>query len=350
MSRGSLRRMLAGAALVAALFSGHVARADSATAEHLFQEGLAAMKRQDYSEACKAFKGSFDAEPAPGTMLNLAICNEKQRKYASAWSNYIAAADLSEQKNNPERAQAARTEAQKIAAKRQMLVVRIKGNLPEGVEIKRNGGLFPSSALGGEVPVDWGQQNVVATAPGKKQIEAAIEIKDPDAPNAQKSYTLELGPFEDLPVAAASPGGGSDYRPPAGGETVNNSQRNVGFVVGGAGIIALLAAGALQGLALIVNADAKDIQKDLEAERELDAQSPKIPSLESSYNSKKDAAKNNQLAAIITGAGGVVMIGVGVTLVLTSTSKPKEASKNQKPWVLPMVGGGVTGVALGGSF
>src|SRR4051812_34695469 len=100
----NLSRLAAGAALFLCLTTAPaIARADESSAEHLFQEGLAAMKRNDYPVACEAFAGSNKADPSPGTQINLAVCFEKQKKWASAWTWYRSAVGLAQQRNQKER-------------------------------------------------------------------------------------------------------------------------------------------------------------------------------------------------------------------------------------------------------
>jgi hypothetical protein len=71
-----------------------------------------------------------------------------------------------------------------------------------------------------------------------------------------------------------------------------------------------------------------------------------IGEFEKSRKSRADAAENNQLIAIITGAGGVVLLGVGVALFLTAPS----GKSSGKPRVLPAVGPGYAGASFGFSF
>src|SRR5688572_21903825 len=50
----------------------------------LFREGRAALKAEKYLEACSKFSESLRLEHAPGTVLNLADCEEKQGHLVSA--------------------------------------------------------------------------------------------------------------------------------------------------------------------------------------------------------------------------------------------------------------------------
>jgi hypothetical protein len=64
-----------------------VARAQAppeSTAERLFREGRAAAKQGNSSEACRLFRESFTLDEANGTLLNLALCEEKSARLKSA--------------------------------------------------------------------------------------------------------------------------------------------------------------------------------------------------------------------------------------------------------------------------
>src|SRR5262244_1618441 len=61
---------------------------DPVAAEQLFIEGRAAAARGDYATACPKFAESQHLEPATGTLLNLADCEERLGKLASAWQHF----------------------------------------------------------------------------------------------------------------------------------------------------------------------------------------------------------------------------------------------------------------------
>src|SRR6476469_5480906 len=116
MGRHPLSRLAAGAALVFACLTvaPSTSWADESSAEALFQEGLAAMKRNDFAVACEAFAGSNKADPSPGTQINLAVCYEKQKKWASAWTWYRSAFGLAQQRGQKERETLAEESANRL--------------------------------------------------------------------------------------------------------------------------------------------------------------------------------------------------------------------------------------------
>ena len=73
-----------------------VARAqvvDAAAADALFQKGREAADKGDFATAAAKFAESQRLDPAPGTLLNLADCEEHLGQTASAWEHYKRAAE-----------------------------------------------------------------------------------------------------------------------------------------------------------------------------------------------------------------------------------------------------------------
>lgn len=338
--------MLAGALALAA---PNVAYAgDAALAEQLFSKGLAAMKSERWADACEAFAGSNQADPSPGTQINLGVCNEKQKKYATALTWFDAAARLADEQGREDRAKLARSEYARVEPKVHKLVVTTKSPV-EGATISRNGETrVPAAVLvGKETPLDPGKYTFELAAKGKKPVSKEVAIPETAGKTTLDFPALEDAPAETSGAAAGAAGGGGNAVP--GGEyrapiVVNDGsgQRTVGIVVGGAGILALLAAGGVQILA----------NNEQDKAQELADQAPQqpTPQAQQEYQSKSgthhDAAKNDQLIAIITGAGGVVLLGVGAVLFFTAPHAPKSG----KVRVLPAVGPGYAGGSLGVSF
>jgi hypothetical protein len=77
------------------------AQTESSEAETLFREGREAVKRGDYAVACPKFEESQRLEPANGTLLNLALCEEGWGRAAEAsvhFEEVLRAPDLDDQR------------------------------------------------------------------------------------------------------------------------------------------------------------------------------------------------------------------------------------------------------------
>jgi hypothetical protein len=342
----SFSRVLGAAALVVSMTTTGLSYAgDTSTAEYLFQQGLDAMKRNQFKEACDAFGGSNEADPSPGTQINLALCNEKQNKLASAWGWYRTAAGLADQRGQKERAELARAEATKLEPKLHKLTISVKFPA-EGMTVTRNGAPVPTAVLGTDVPIDPGDYNIEVSAKRKKAWKQAVHIDA--APGVSR---VEVPALEDGPPEPVGPGG--DSKPVTGGNE-GSTQRTVGFVLGGAGILALVTAGGIQIFNLAVtNRDYKDRSDQLDASR-LNGDCKNAPkgdncmNLESAVQSKDDARKGNQLASLIVGAAGGAMLVAGIVLLVAAPSA--KTGSLSRPLVLPMVTRDTTGLGLSASF
>jgi hypothetical protein len=350
------RAVAVGAFALSMTGSGFAFAGDTSTAEHLFQQGLDAMKKNQFKEACDAFAGSNEADPSPGTEINLALCNEKQTKLASAWGWYRTAAGLADQRGQKDRAELARREAVKLEPQLHKLVITVKSP-PEGLAVTRDGAPVPHAVLGTDVPIDPGDYAIEVTAKGKKPWKQTVHIAA--GPGIER---LEVPALEDLPVEVAAPVGApaaaaADSRPPAAGND-GSTQRTVAFVLGGAGILALLTAGGIQLFNLAVtNADYKKLNGDYDKQCTVNPDTAECRSLATSVKSKDDARTGNQIGAIVVGAGGIALLATGIVLLATAPSGKATATATgtgtgtlRAPRVLPIVARDTMGLGLSGAF
>jgi len=343
MRRVSAGRFLSHLALALGftlLTSGAAFAADTSLAEKLFADGLAAMKREDYRAACDSFGGSNESDPSPGTQINLALCNEKQGKLASAWGWYRTAAGLADQRGQKDRAELARGEAAKLEGKLVSLLITAK--VPaEGMTVTRNGTPVPAAALGRENPIDPGEYTIEATAKNKKPYKQKVVIHAAGA-GTDRVTRFEIPALEDAPEGTPGVGGG-DYRPPSGSEGSDGStQRNIGLIVGGGGLVAGVVATILTFMTISEEKERKDAQAQAEAQPPGEART----NFSDSANSHRDAALANQTWAIVVGSAGGAMIIGGVVLILTAPSK--RSANLDGPTVTPTFGLG--GLGLRGTF
>lgn len=335
-------RLAASAAVVVSCLaaSPNVAWADESAAETLFQEGLAAMKRSDYAVACEAFAQSNRADPSPGTQINLAVCYEKQKKWASAWTAYRSAYGLAQQRGQAEREKLADESATRVRALMHYLVVSVKEPLTD-LSVKRDGVEVTIAIAGKEVPlpVDPGEHTIEVSARGKKPWTKAVQVADNTSTDRVDVPKLEDAPVEQKALVRS----GNEYQPPVIVENDGSGQRTVGIVVGGAGILSGLAAAGL-----FVLAKNEESERDEQRSAALAAATvEQKEQFDKSADSHNKAAENNQLISVILAGGAVVLVGVGAVLYFTA---PKRAEKAAATRLVPLVGPSFGGLGLGGTF
>lgn len=303
-SIGSSARRLAGlftlAALAASLATPATARAeataaDRAAAEALFEQARAAMNAGRYAEACPLLQKSQELDPGGGTLLNLAMCHEREGRTATAWVEYHDAAAQAARDKREDRETAARKRAAELDAVLSRLTLAVGPDAAPGLEVTRDGVVVPRAAWNAPVPVDPGPHVIVARAPGRAPFEAKVVV-GPRA-DVQRLVVPALAP---APSASAPP----SAPPPAAPATT--FQRTVGYVLGGVGIVTLGAAAGVGAYALSRDHAARDLCGG-------DASCPPGDGLDASRSARRAA----QATDILLGVGAATLI-TGVAVVLTA--------------------------------
>src|SRR5262245_57530870 len=108
-------------------------------AERLFQEGRQLLLEEKYAEACVRLGESYAVEASSGTLINLALCNERLGKVATAWRQYRETIQLAQTQGRPERAAAAAEKAAEVE-RRVPRVTLTAGAHVQGLRVSLDGG------------------------------------------------------------------------------------------------------------------------------------------------------------------------------------------------------------------
>lgn len=246
-----MKRLTAAALLAAALALAPTAAAqplDPAAAEALFRAGREAADRHDYAAARAKFLESQRLDPAPGTLLNIADCEEHLGLVASAWEHLVAAAD--QLPRGDDRVPFTRARIASVERRLPRLTLTLSPLAPAGTRVLRDGVEVRAAALGVPVPVDPGEHEIVVLAPGRARSSSHVAVREAET----KEVALEPGDETALPwptaqargdAPAAGQGGGA---PAPGAEGGSSDPRGtLGLVLGGVGA-AGLAVGAVAGI------------------------------------------------------------------------------------------------------
>lgn len=173
---------------------------DAAAAEALFQDGLAALKTSNVELACTRFAESERLDPAVGTKLALADCEERRGRTATAWALYRAAFD--KLPSNDSRAPKVRNRIDRLEPKLAKLIIELAAGAPKELEIVRDGNAMRSGVLGVPLPVDPGAHVVVVRAPGAEDATFEATARE----GATVTLTVAPGRAKPVPVAPPRPG------------------------------------------------------------------------------------------------------------------------------------------------
>jgi hypothetical protein len=209
-----------------------------ASAEAVFQEGLARFEKGDFATACPLLARAIElsSTEALGGMLTLAECYEKTDRPASAWGLYKKVA-----------ARAAATEQRDRATEANRAVERIEPMLPrvrfkatettEGLRVKWSDTTVPNDVWDIPIPIDPGTVSFTFEATGKRPrtIEATIprgaSVTDVSSPSLEPEDIVGSEAMSPLlqPKLTSDSGGG------LGGVGI------AGIVIGGVGVAGLFA-------------------------------------------------------------------------------------------------------------
>lgn len=283
-------------------------KADVARADALFTEGKAAMRAGTYDVACTKFAESDRIDPAPGTLRNLAECEEKRGHLVVAAKQLRQAI---ERKPEPDILQLCEKQLSSLEQRTPKLMVRLPQNAPPGSVAKLDGVELPpgDKNAGLTVPVDPGTHAVKLLAPGRYATEETVAVRE----GQTERVFLVLG--------AAREGAGE-----ATTEAVESAsgQRTFGYVAAGVGVT---------GVAVAVYSYLK-----------LSSQAAACKSAETVTEECREQSKSSnplQLTEKVGAGIGVLGLAVGGYL-LFSTDSPGMSSISM----------GITprGVTLGGRF
>src|SRR6185436_1646486 len=125
-------------------------------ATQLFKEGRNLVDQGRVPEGCRKLEESQRLDPGGGTLLNVALCHEKEGRRATAWAEFTEALGLAKKDDRPQRIELAQTHIAALEPTLSRLVIQVgpeSGDLTD-LEIKRDGTVVRRAAWGSAMPVD----------------------------------------------------------------------------------------------------------------------------------------------------------------------------------------------------
>lgn len=284
---------------------------DRAAAEAIFQEATALMDAKKYTEACDKFAASQELDPGLGTMLYLADCYDQAGRTASAWALFREVADRSRRAGQPDRERIAGERAAALEPKLSRLEVRVSSKRrPRNLEVQVSGSVLPEASWNVALPVDPGPTKIEARAPGKKPITLQITIQPGPTSQVVEIPALEGAPF-------AKPNESSHAAAGAGLQPQTSTQRTLGFVMTGAGLVALAAGGYFGYRAYSQNTDSKADCRDDQPNA----------CTKAGVDLREKAKMSANISTIATVSGAALTVaGLGVVLTAPSPGKGKDTA------------------------
>lgn len=334
MSR-SLPRLLPAAAALAVSVSG-VARAEPTSEERalaslLFEDGRKLMDEGQLDKACPKLEESQRLDPGGGTLLNTALCHEKQGKVATAWAEFTEARGMARTDDRPERFAFAEEHLAALAPRLAWVIVRVlPESQPATLQILRNGRPLSRTTWNTRVPVDPGKQRIEAQADGWEPWSTEI---DDVVEGAEREVTVPPLVERPKPPPPRTP-------PPIPTPPVPAPERPlpilvpIGIAVGATGLASLSVAAVMTGLAVSKRAASEDLDPTCDP-----GCSDQAVELNDEALVFADAATGTLIAGLALAGTSAVLLSVGLTEKRATAAPSASAAQ---VWVGP----GRAGVTL----
>lgn len=229
------------------------ARAQPAAAEALFRAGREAAARQEHATACAKFRESYRIEPAVGTLLNIAMCEEELGELSRAWAHFQEA--LHALPNEDPRREVVTSRLAKLDALLPRLTIGLARAAPPETRVIVGAIELTSASFDVPVPYDPGQYAIDVIAPGRAKRSYAVAL----APGQREALLVEPGPQEHASAPEERPSAPElrvipPVQPPAPiappRETSDATQRAAGWALIGAAGVSVLAAAIAGGFVI----------------------------------------------------------------------------------------------------
>jgi hypothetical protein len=283
-------------------------------ADALFAEGKALLD-SDLLAACAKFDESLRENPAAlGTLMNVALCDEKLGRIASAVSRFTEARDHAKEQKLGEHQKVAEQHIAALAPHVPRLTIKLTEALPE-TQVALDDKIVASDRLA-EIAVDPGERVVVVSAPGRLPFRRKLVIG--------RGEEREIV----VPVLARS-------------LTVTSSRRRIGQIVTLAGVV-----GGAAGLGLGLyarHAYNEQFGPEGACTRDRNLCSP-------AGQRQVDRARTLGDVGTAVGLLGVAAVGVGAYLWVRAPASTPAVSRDPGITVVPQVAPDGLGVVAVGRF
>jgi hypothetical protein len=143
----------------------------------LFREARELLAQGRTVEACGKFSESYRLQNEPGILLNLAQCEEKLGRTASAWVHYGELEMLARRKSQPEREAFAHKKVQELEPLLSKLKIDVATQEQRAAIVLEYDGIrLGQASWSSEIPVDPGEHRLQASAPGYTPFLARLTI------------------------------------------------------------------------------------------------------------------------------------------------------------------------------
>jgi hypothetical protein len=301
--------------LLASAAAAEPSKEDMARAEALFRAAQALLQAGDVAEACAKFAQSYGLDPAPGALLNLGVCHDKEGKTATAYrelQQLVQAIGASKNRDDRERVRFATDALAKLDARLTRAAFNVSA-LPAGSTLKLDG--TPVADVTLVLPIDPGDHQIEITAPGRPPKSVPWTVLPQPGTQTFKADPPDAA----TAVPAAAPAGAKAPAPsPAKHATRSDEwRRPAAYAWGAVGLVAI-GIGSYFGIDTLNKRDARD---------------PHCVGTvcDAAGMSLDDKAHTSATISTIAFVGGFAALGAGAYFLFTAPSGKKAAAVRAAP-------------------
>jgi len=323
---------------------------DPAAAQALFDQARELSRQGKFAEACPKLQESNRLDPGIGTQFHLADCYEQSGRIASAWAQFLDVASQARASSQLDREKAATNRAQKLEPRLPRLLVNVpEGSKTPGLEIRRNGMLVGSAQWGVPLPVDPGEVELTASAPGKQTLRQTLRVEE----GKTASYNLpvlaqgdpaaappDAGAPAPPPAAAPAPLAPTPVAPPDAPAAKSGGNAPLILTLAGVGVVGI-------GVGTVFALTAKTKYNESKAEcdpEDLNSCSPTGVTL------RNDARGKGDIASVGFIVGGVALAGAGIVWLASGSSSEKKSAATAHVRATPAIGPNLAALFVQGRF
>lgn len=281
-------------------------RDEAATADRLFEEGRNLLEQGDYAAACPKLRASYGMDPAVGSLLALALCEERAGRIATATALYRDVVVRARAQKDADREQAARARIDALAPEVPRL--RVVAGQPvatsPGLQWYVDGDRHEALVLETGAPFDPGPHLVEVRDAGGRSRRVEVELR------RGASQTVTIDGWESAPpgspprVAVAAPSSSAPAEPAPPSRGGLGSVQTAGLVVGGVGLVGL-AIGTVFGVLALGDTDGLDARGTCDDVPDFDA-----------CAADYDAAQRDATISTVGLVAGGVLTAAGVGMIV----------------------------------
>jgi hypothetical protein len=307
-------------------------------AQALLKQGKQLMDARQYARACATFAESQGLAPSPSTLLQLALCHEKEGKIATAYGEFNSV--VSQARSNDPSAKTARQHADALSAKLPRLTIKVPfGWDGKNLSVTLDGQPVSSTSWNLPNSIDPGPHKVVASAKGNPPWTKTIVVTGPG--DERTVEVLAAQPKEVSPEEVAQKEKKLENPFDGEGGEPKQIEESSGPPRSVAGIVLLSSGIAVTSLGLYFGYQAITLREDSNQRCR--------PGCNQEGVDLNDRAKTNAWLSNFGVGLGLAGVAVGAYLLLRApdASSPSEGAKETSWRVVPRWSGDSGGVVVG---